>query len=169
MIYKIPHVCRFLRKDSVHVAHPAYPGPRPMCSSTDVIRDSAVQWTESSLRDSVLFPSSGLLHCDVIQWHYKEPQLMTHWGCRRPGGTTPVTHLDKFKTVVQLDTWCSDFFAQLVLAAKWVSLFLRWVHTCNFTAYRNAVSWQCGRDSWPRKLLFLFFLHPLGTYDLWLS
>ena len=26
---------------------------------------------------------------------------------------------------------------------------LRWVHTCNVTAYRNTVSWQCGRDSWP--------------------
>jgi hypothetical protein len=27
-----------------------------------------------------------------------------------------------------------------------------WVHTCNLTAYRNTVSWQCGRDSWPRNL-----------------
>jgi len=27
-----------------------------------------------------------------------------------------------------------------------------WVHTCNVTAYRNAVSWQCGRDSWPRNV-----------------
>jgi hypothetical protein len=26
---------------------------------------------------------------------------------------------------------------------------LRWVHV---TAYRNAVSWQCGRDSWPRNV-----------------
>jgi len=26
---------------------------------------------------------------------------------------------------------------------------LRWVHTCKVTAYRNTVSWQCGRDSWP--------------------
>jgi hypothetical protein len=25
---------------------------------------------------------------------------------------------------------------------------LRWEHTCNVTAYRNTVSWQCGRDSW---------------------
>jgi hypothetical protein len=25
-----------------------------------------------------------------------------------------------------------------------------WVHTCNVTTYRNTVSWQCGRDSWPR-------------------
>jgi hypothetical protein len=24
---------------------------------------------------------------------------------------------------------------------------LGWVHTCNVTAYRNTVSWQCGRDS----------------------
>jgi hypothetical protein len=23
-------------------------------------------------------------------------------------------------------------------------------HTCNVTTYRNTVSWQCGRDSWPR-------------------
>jgi hypothetical protein len=27
---------------------------------------------------------------------------------------------------------------------------LSWVHTCNVTTYRNTVSWQCGRDSWPR-------------------
>jgi len=29
---------------------------------------------------------------------------------------------------------------------------LRGVHTCNVTAYRNIVSWQCGRDSWPRNV-----------------
>jgi len=26
------------------------------------------------------------------------------------------------------------------------------VHTCNVTAYSNTVSWQCGRDSWPRNV-----------------
>jgi hypothetical protein len=31
-------------------------------------------------------------------------------------------------------------------------LVLRWLHTCNVTAYRNTVSWQCGRDSWPRNV-----------------
>jgi hypothetical protein len=25
------------------------------------------------------------------------------------------------------------------------------VHTCYVTTYRNTVSWQCGRDSWPRN------------------
>ena len=29
---------------------------------------------------------------------------------------------------------------------------LGWVHTCNVTAYRNTVSWQCGRDSCPRNV-----------------
>jgi hypothetical protein len=29
---------------------------------------------------------------------------------------------------------------------------LGWVHTCNVTAYRNTVSWQCGRESWPRNV-----------------
>ena len=29
---------------------------------------------------------------------------------------------------------------------------LGWVNTCNVTTYRNAVSWQCGRDSWPRNV-----------------
>jgi hypothetical protein len=28
---------------------------------------------------------------------------------------------------------------------------LRWVHTCNVTAYHNTVSLQCVRDSWPRN------------------
>jgi hypothetical protein len=29
---------------------------------------------------------------------------------------------------------------------------LGWLHTCNVTAYRNTVSWQCRRDSWPRNV-----------------
>jgi hypothetical protein len=29
---------------------------------------------------------------------------------------------------------------------------LRCIHTCTVTAYRNAVSWQCGRDSWSRNV-----------------
>jgi len=29
---------------------------------------------------------------------------------------------------------------------------LGWVHTCNVTAYRNTVSWHCGRNSWPRNV-----------------
>jgi hypothetical protein len=29
---------------------------------------------------------------------------------------------------------------------------LVWVHTCNVTAYRNTVSWQCGRDSCQRNV-----------------
>jgi hypothetical protein len=29
---------------------------------------------------------------------------------------------------------------------------LGWVHTCNVTVYRNTVSWQYGRDSWPRNV-----------------
>jgi hypothetical protein len=28
-----------------------------------------------------------------------------------------------------------------------------WVHTCNVTAYRNTVSWECEQDSWPRNVL----------------
>jgi hypothetical protein len=27
-----------------------------------------------------------------------------------------------------------------------------WVHTCNVTAYRNTVLWQCGRDTCPRNV-----------------
>ena len=33
-----------------------------------------------------------------------------------------------------------------------VCLMLRWVHTCNITAYCNTLSWQCGRDSWLRNV-----------------
>ena len=29
---------------------------------------------------------------------------------------------------------------------------LEWVHTCNVTAYRNTLSWQCGRDSLRRNV-----------------
>jgi hypothetical protein len=38
----------------------------------------------------------------------------------------------------------------VLVACKAVDL--RWVHTCYVTAYRNTVSWQCGRDSWPRNV-----------------
>jgi hypothetical protein len=38
-------------------------------------------------------------------------------------------------------------------ASKWLQTHsLGWVHTCNVTAYRNTVSWQCGRDSCPRNV-----------------
>jgi hypothetical protein len=29
---------------------------------------------------------------------------------------------------------------------------LGWVYTCNVTAYRNTVSWECGRNSCPRNV-----------------
>jgi hypothetical protein len=29
---------------------------------------------------------------------------------------------------------------------------IKWVHTCNVTAYRNTLSWQCVQDSWPRNV-----------------
>jgi hypothetical protein len=35
-------------------------------------------------------------------------------------------------------------------STKICCIILRWVHTCNVTAYRNTVSWRYGRDSWPR-------------------
>ena len=40
---------------------------------------------------------------------------------------------------------------QLSEGITWVHV-LGWVQTCNVTAYRNTVSWQCGRDSWPRNV-----------------
>ena len=33
-----------------------------------------------------------------------------------------------------------------------ISDILGWAHACNVTAYRNTVSWQCGRDSRPRNV-----------------
>ena len=41
-----------------------------------------------------------------------------------------------------------------VITSCWLQLctVLGWVHTCNVTAYRNTVSWQCGRDSCPRNV-----------------
>jgi hypothetical protein len=38
---------------------------------------------------------------------------------------------------------------QIFVAARDI---LGWVHTCNVTACRNTVSWQCGRDSCPRNV-----------------
>jgi len=42
-----------------------------------------------------------------------------------------------------------------LLGAVLIHVMLRWVHTCNVTivtVYHNPVSWQCGRDSWPRNV-----------------
>jgi hypothetical protein len=62
----------------------------------------------------------------------------------------------RMRTVMLL---CTSVFHYLrVLAAAWFSAsrsrlhVLGWVHTCNITAYRNAISWQCGRDSRPRNI-----------------
>jgi hypothetical protein len=42
-----------------------------------------------------------------------------------------------------------------------VHCILRWVHACNFTAYHNTVSWQCGQDSWPRNVSKVGYLVTL--------
>jgi hypothetical protein len=51
--------------------------------------------------------------------------------------------------------------------------FLRWVHTCNVTAYRNTESLQCGRDSWPRNVSKLGYTVTLlacsCAVGIWLS
>jgi hypothetical protein len=43
---------------------------------------------------------------------------------------------------------------------------LRWVHTCNDTAYRNTVSWQCGRDSWPRNISKVSYAVTLRAFSV---
>ena len=43
-------------------------------------------------------------------------------------------------------------FKYYVLLSKAWWHFIEWVHTSNVTAYRNTVSWQCGRDSCPRNV-----------------
>ena len=43
---------------------------------------------------------------------------------------------------------------------------LGWLHTCNVTAYRNTVSWQCGRDSWPRNVSKVGYAVRLRAYLL---
>jgi hypothetical protein len=49
---------------------------------------------------------------------------------------------------------------------------LRWVHTCNVNAYRNTVSWQCGRDLWPRnasKLVYVITLRACLVHCRYLA
>ena len=41
---------------------------------------------------------------------------------------------------------------RILVSARVPSHFKRSRHTCNVTAYRNTVSWQCGRESWPRNV-----------------
>jgi len=44
---------------------------------------------------------------------------------------------------------------------------IRWVHTCNITAYRNTVSWRCGRDSWPRNVSKVGYAVTLRACSVW--
>jgi hypothetical protein len=43
---------------------------------------------------------------------------------------------------------------------------LGWVHTCNVTAYRNTVSWQCGRVSCPRNILKVGYAVTLRAFSV---
>jgi hypothetical protein len=73
--------------------------------------------------------------------------------------------------IVVLLLWCNTLTAGIVrFVDKWTTLFplrvhfqiclnfwfqgavLRWVLTCNVTAYHNTVLWQCGWDSCPRNI-----------------
>jgi hypothetical protein len=42
----------------------------------------------------------------------------------------------------------------------------RWVHTCNVTTYRNTVSWQCERDSWPRNVSKVGYAVTLRAFSV---
>jgi hypothetical protein len=46
---------------------------------------------------------------------------------------------------------------------------LWWVHTCNVTTYRNTVSWQCVRDSWPRNISKVGYAVTLRAVSIWPS
>jgi len=41
------------------------------------------------------------------------------------------------------------------------------VHTCNVTANRNTVSWQCGRDSWSRNVSKVGYAVTLRAFSVW--
>jgi hypothetical protein len=45
-------------------------------------------------------------------------------------------------------------------------LVVGWVHTCNVAAYRSTVSWQCGRDSWPRNVSKVGFALTLRAFSV---
>jgi hypothetical protein len=41
-----------------------------------------------------------------------------------------------------------------------------WIYTCNVSAYRNTISWQCGRDSWPRNVSKVGYAVTLRAYKV---
>jgi len=43
---------------------------------------------------------------------------------------------------------------------------LVWVHTCNITAYRNTVSWHCGRDSCTRNISKVGYAVTLRAFSV---
>jgi hypothetical protein len=59
----------------------------------------------------------------------------------------------------------SKFLRIAFLHKPW--LVLEWVHTCNVTAYRNSISWQRGRDSWPRNVSEVGYAVMLRAFSVW--
>jgi hypothetical protein len=56
-------------------------------------------------------------------------------------------------TTLTTDSYVSSGIRTLSLSNRAAAAdALGWVDTCNVTAYRNTVSWQCGRDWWPRNV-----------------
>jgi len=39
-------------------------------------------------------------------------------------------------------------------------------YTCNVTAYHNTISWQCGRDSWPRNVSKVGYVVTLRAFSV---
>jgi hypothetical protein len=78
--------------------------------------------------------------CQARQYRLS-PKLLTYWASaiKRATQFWFLIHKDSASTL-------ATFIRSFICTA------LRWVHTCNVTAYRNTVSWQCGRDSWPRNV-----------------
>jgi hypothetical protein len=81
-----------------------------------------------TFRDKLSTPPPRVRQSQVPAW----PSKMGQIGC-------PETSVNRHRS-----TQCN-------IAEEWW-FHLEWVHTCNVTAYCNTVSWQCGRDSWPRNV-----------------
>jgi hypothetical protein len=67
---------------------------------------------------------------------------------------------------VQLYLYAKYFNRLIVQNADSSRAVERCVHICNVTAFRNAVSWHCSRDLWPRNVLDVGYAITLRACSL---
>jgi hypothetical protein len=94
--------------------------------------------------------------------------------CTNSGGQGSGFLLFQYKTAVKFTNSCSLLWSQDSIVniqagdqeIFWFPASIKVSTHCNITAYRNTVSWQCGRDLWPCNVSKVGYVVTLWTYSV---